>query len=440
VRQLALQRGRVLAALLMGGYFLLIAALGGYTTWGRLGVPPVGSKNNLWFGDLRSVTSAWECARHGIAVLPLNPCDPWQRPANYPRLWLFPSFLGLGEGSTFVLGMILSAVFLLAALAVVPPGAGFKVGAVYGAALCSPAAMLGVQRGNVDLAVFALIVLAVLVSRRRLLGLLVSDALVLLAAVLKLFPILAVGFLLPRLQRLAWVGAAAVLSAFAIDVVATRGYIREIFRAVPQVNDTSFGVRRFSEWASAALTDRPSLREWDIAVVIAVFAVLFLVRRPLRAHLAGAVGDAAAARDLDLFWAGACIYVGSYAVFRSFDYRLVFVLLTLPQLLRWVSARRWLAVATVLALFGTLWLDTPWTGVPVVGCALAAWKHLSTLPPAVAAQLVLFIGLVGGLVATAPTSLPFRRPQLARSSTTRQRQASSGAAGASTASSTRSGR
>jgi glycosyl transferase family 87 len=424
VRPLVRHRGRALAAALVGGYFLLIAGLGGYTKWGRLGVPPVGSKNNLWFGDLRNVTTAWECTRRGIAVLPLNPCDPWQRPTNYPRLWLFPSFLGLGEGSTFVLGLILAAVFLLAALALLPRDAGYGAGAVYGAALCSPAVMLGVQRGNVDLAVFAVIVAAVLVSSRQRVGTLLADALVLLAAVLKLFPILAAGFLVRRSRRAAWVGAAVVLGAFAIDVVATRDNIRALAHAVPQVDDTSYGLRRFSEWASAALTDQPSLRVWDIAIVIAVLVAVGALRRPLRAHLGAAVEDAVSARDLDLFWAGALIYIGSYALFRSFDYRLVFVLPALPQLLRWAGARRWLGIVTLLALFGTLWLDAPWAGVPVIGAALDAWKHVSTLPPAVAAQLVLFIGFAGGLVATAPAFLPSWRSQTVRPTTPGHREVS----------------
>ena len=155
--------GRVAA--IVGGYFALIAAIGGYTSWGRLGVPPEGNKNNLWFADLRSVTTAWECTRRHIAVLPVNSCDPWQRPANYPRIWLVPSLLGLGQGSTFVLGLVLAALFLVAALAVLPAAAGAGSGALYGAALCSPAVMLGVQRGNVDLAVFAVVVLAVMLSR-----------------------------------------------------------------------------------------------------------------------------------------------------------------------------------------------------------------------------------------------------------------------------------
>lgn len=413
--RLARQRGRLTAGAVVGGYFALIAALGGYTAWGRLGVPSMPTKSGWWFADLRSVTSAWECARQGVTVLPANTCDPWDRPANYPRLWLLPSHLGLGEGSTFALGLLVSAAFLAGALAVIPAGASAKAGLFYAAALCSPSVMLGIQRGNVDLLIFPLIVLAVLVSRRGLGGLIAANALVLLAGVLKLFPILAVGFLLRRPERAARIGAGAVIGAFLVYVLATRAYIRRIFDAVPQVDGTSFGVRRVSEWVSAVLGDNSSLREWDLVVLGLVVVVVVVARRPLRARLTPPGDDAAAARDLDLFWAGACVYIGSYAAFRSFDYRLVFVLMTVPQLVRWAGAGRWLAVATVVGLFGALWLDTAWAGVPVVGGALSGWDGLTRagppgqpLPLAAISQLVLFAGLVGGLLATAPTSLRVR--------------------------------
>src|SRR5581483_612019 len=108
---------------------------------------------------------------------------PWQRPANYPHIWVWPTFLGLGPGDTYALGFVVGGVFLLAAVAVLPRAAGVLAGAVYGLALCSPAVMLGIQRGNVDLLLFALLVLAALLARRAL----VSGALVFVAAVLRLF-------------------------------------------------------------------------------------------------------------------------------------------------------------------------------------------------------------------------------------------------------------
>jgi hypothetical protein len=109
---------------------------------------------------------------------------------------------------------------------------------------------------------------------------------------------------------------------------------------------------------------------------------------------------------------------------RNFDYRLVYLLLTLPQLLRWARGRSRLAVASLVGLFGTLWLDVDLTSqVPLLGPAVRWLKHATTLgvfsgslPPAVLMQLVLFAGLVGCLVAIAPFQLlrPGKRPAPAR--------------------------
>ena len=97
------------------------------------------------FLDMRSLTSAWECDRRGIDVLPVNPCDPRARPANYPRLWLVPAPLGLGDDDTVWLGVGLAVVFFVSALAVTGP-LTVREGLIYGIALCSPAVMFGVER------------------------------------------------------------------------------------------------------------------------------------------------------------------------------------------------------------------------------------------------------------------------------------------------------
>ncbi|MBV8395822.1 MAG: hypothetical protein JO064_06140, partial [Actinobacteria bacterium] len=372
-------RGRAAAAVVVGAYFALLAALGGYDRWSRLGVFPVDRSRPLWFGDLRSLTSAWQCARHGRHVLPRNPCDPWQRPANYPHLWVWLKFLGLGNGDVPALGFLVGALFLLAALAVLPRAAGVGSGALYGVALCAPAIMLGVQRANVDLLLFGLLVVAAIYASRAVL----AAAVVELAAALKLFPIFAVGLLL---RRRYWLISGAVLVAFAAYALGTLSTIREIRKTVPQVNDTSFGLRRFSEWAAAAVTAHSSPVGWDVAVALVTLAAVVLLRNRLRALL-----PETGTRELDLFWAGACVYVGSYVFFRSFDYRLAFALMTFPQLVRWARARSWIAVVTLVAFFGTLWLDAPWHGVPLLG-----WlqhSHVVSLPPVVASQLVLFLGL-----------------------------------------------
>src|SRR5581483_3397392 len=147
---IAQQRARLLVALTVGGYIGVLHAIGGHAKWTKVGVPVI----PFWFGDLRNVTSAWECVRQHQAVLPANPCDPYHRPANYPRLWLLPSHLGLGQGDTYWLGWVVAVLFFVAAVAVVPRGASLRLGLLYAAALISAATMLGVERGNVDLLLF----------------------------------------------------------------------------------------------------------------------------------------------------------------------------------------------------------------------------------------------------------------------------------------------
>jgi hypothetical protein len=101
------QRGRFLVAGVIAAYFLVLTVLGGLSAWDRLGVGHVEPS----FLDMRSVTSAWECDRQGVPVLPHNPCDPFDRPANYPKIWLWPSVLGLGQGATVPLAVATAVIF-----------------------------------------------------------------------------------------------------------------------------------------------------------------------------------------------------------------------------------------------------------------------------------------------------------------------------------------
>jgi hypothetical protein len=97
-------------------------------------------------------------------------------------------------------------------------------------------------------------------------------------------------------------------------------------------------------------------------------------------------------------------------LFLNYDYRLVFLLLTVPALLRWVRRRSVTAAVTLLALIGTLWLEGPVEYAPGVGWVFRQWNHLTSVAPfheplrAVAlAQLILFAGLVTLLVALVPS-------------------------------------
>jgi hypothetical protein len=399
--RLGLTSGRLVVIAVVAAYFVALAALGGHSSWYRLGVPPVSPP----FADMRSVTSAWECDRRGIPVLPTNRCDPYEhRPANYPRIWLWPSALGLGQESTVALGVLVAVVFFIAALFVLPRDASPVEAAIYGLALCTPAVMLGVERGNVDLALFALVAGGVLLLRGAGVRPYAGSGLILVAAVLKLFPIFSTAVFLRRPFRRALQIGVAVVALFALYVVVTLDTIRAIAKVVPQVDDLSFGLRRFTNELIDAIDslsgrlslfgqERLGVVGLDLLVAGAVVAVVLLVRFAAPRVLPRGSDERGAKATLDLFWAGAAVYVGMYAFFRSWDYRLVFTLLTIPQLLDWARERRPLAIATLVTLFGALSLDA----------------RPTTFAAAAVAQLLLFACYLAALAGT--FELRRRRPE-----------------------------
>jgi hypothetical protein len=202
-----------------------------------------------------------------------------------------------------------------------------------------------------------------------------------------------------------------------VYVAATYHQLHAELTAVPESDFFSYGVRRATRWV-AALSERVTggfawHRPWDVLLLLLGVGLGWLASRRLRPGLQVSPRDPGEQRDLDLFWAGACVYVGSYAVVISFDYRLIFLLLIVPQLVRWARARYGLAYATAAALVVAMWLDE-WTGMPGVRRLLDWWARttaVGTAPPltvAVVAQFLLFVMLVGWLLATRPA---LRRPR-----------------------------
>jgi hypothetical protein len=391
--------GRVVAATAVVLFFVVMLsfrAISGSAPWAHVGVSPGG----LSFADLRSVTSAWDCERHGTAVFPQNPCDPFGRPANYPRVWISLWHLGLGEGDTVPLGVAIGVLFYIAALAVAGP-LTIGGGLVYAAALLAPATLLGVERGNVDLLMFVLVVIGVLLLRR---SPWLAAIPITAAGVLKLFPATAVVMFARERRR--WVAGAASVVVLLAYVLATLHDIRTLRSVIPRVVPNSYGAgviplalhEAHVSWAQSAASVR-YLRLGLIALgLLIALALVAARRRP------GSTSDV----QLDAFWAGAAVYAGSWVFGNNFDYRLVFLVLCVPQLWVWTRERSGPVPGAGLALgalIATLWLSSV---VPPLPFGLQTWYESIRVPPEEVLNLLLFGWLVAAVVATAP-ALALRR-------------------------------
>jgi hypothetical protein len=328
-----------------------------------LGVPPGPS---LFF-DTRNITAALECRRLGYDPLVENPCDPWGRAMFYPRVWLLLRWLGLDQSDTLALGVLIGLLYL-GALCLLTGRISAGEGIVVALAVCSPAVMFALERANMDVVLFSVLVAAVLLWRRGTeLSRTLSPFLVLVAATGKLYPVFGLPAYLGLRHRRAALAAVACGLLFLVYVAATLDDVRTVATTATQGQYYSYGARILigqlyhlaagQDWQGASMAAQ-AVAAIPLLLLVVVLWLWF------RRRLGPGVGERPQASTAELlaFYLGALLYVGTFAVFRNYDYRLVYLLLTLPQLLRWIrqataeDPRRSLAALGLVAVVLGLWI------------------------------------------------------------------------------------
>jgi Glycosyltransferase family 87 len=392
--------GRVVAAGALVAYFMVVAIprlLWGINLWPRLiGVP---AAPTLFF-DARVITSGLDCSRMGFDPLTYNPCDMSGRPLNYPRVWLLLRSLGVGQSQTDVLGIIFIGVFF-ASFFLLMGRLTMGEGAIVALAVCSPSVMFGVERANSDIVVFALVAAAVVAWRSdRSRGEVAGPPLVLVAAFLKLYPVFALPSYLMTRRRNAIVTAAICIAVFAAYVVVYKGDIEAIVRATPHGQYNSYGARILP----AAIYHWFVLQAWAAASIVK----LALAIVPL---LIGAMAWVIGRRRLPrpdvgegdwyrlAFTMGSLLFLGTFVLSVNFDYRLVVLLLTLPQLFRWIrdpspDPRGPLASPAIVSVLILLWIG-PHAKPLALSDELVTWATAAILLTLLSASIGSLRSLMG---------------------------------------------
>ncbi len=362
-----------MGAFLIGYFaFLLIAhcTYGDAWGWKHLGAPPMSPS----FGDLRNITSAVDCQADGYDPLVSDPCDPWHRPMNYPRLWvaLF-SALHLHQRETTILGIGLVVAFYLSVFLFVGTINAYE-GAIYSVLLCSPAAMMGINRGNNDLVIFILLALALLLLRQAGGIRWLCYVLVGVCAVLKLYPFAAYVLALREKPR----AAAAILGIstllFAAYVVHIRQDVRAINAALPRSDVMAYGRMVLFDRLQTTHLAR-YVKPISMGAVVCAVIAAGMIRYKMPPILLSRW-------NRDSLWVGAILYVITFAFGNNYNYRLIFLLFAVPALLELVKntgvqARFAGFLLTVMML--SLWMSMAEQRVWFVVKELGNWTLFSGL-------------------------------------------------------------
>ncbi len=335
------------------------------STWKLWGIP-VGKQP---FYDIRLITGGAQSYKEGYDPQVFNLYDPEQRIFNYPRIWYVVLASGINLSWTISLGVLIIGLFLIGVVIFSGKLNRFSVFLLIGG-LFSPAILFGIERANVDIFIFFIVALGqALVD----VSLAASFLSLVVGVLLKIFPILGIGYFLDlekaKSSRPIFLGVALTVVYF----VLTLSDMIFIFQNTFKGADYSYGVEVLPFYLYRLISD--GLMESDSAVLLVVsragnlmfrfpfllylLAILILVASfyfGIRARSKFQFDDL---RNLRAFWSGAGIYIGTFLLGNNWDYRLAFLLFTLPQLAYWThhknSQSTLIARVTLGILFLSLW-------------------------------------------------------------------------------------
>ena len=297
------------------------------------------------FIDLRILPGSAESFRQGFDPVEQNPGDPLGRHFNLGKIWYLVFYTGIKQEDTLWLGILLALGFLFCVW-VFPRRLDLVAAGLLALVLFSPSTMLAIERGNVDLFVFILCTLALTSLENA--GWLAAFFFV-LAALLKLYPVFGVAAFLEKQRTRFWVFS---LSAFVILLAyaaLTFSNIVASFSYTEKGSDLSYGVNVVSLYLQSFFASRQIYGLITFAAYLAALGLMvFVVFWGVKTDAMTAID----ARHLAAFRLGAAIYIGTFFLGNNWDYRLIFLLFTIPQLCTWMEssrAVRWTLAALILS-------------------------------------------------------------------------------------------
>jgi hypothetical protein len=331
------------------------------------------------FIDTEYVTAQIACWGRGIDVYRVNPCDPLGRLHDYSPLWLRMGFLPAGPAWAKILGLWQDLLFA-GALGFLPAVPGRAATALTIAAIASPTVLFALERGNVDVGMVVLAILALALWERRGAAHAAGYGVVLLAGLLKFYPLV----LFVRAWRESWRYFLTVAAVAALVVAGFAAWyqaeLRSALANVPAPSDFGDGFSSHQLGNGIAVILGHRRAGLALTVIVDLIAVGLSVRLATRRGFAAACGTLNA-REAACLVAGALLFCGCFASGPSVGYRAVVLILALPGCIAMAQrargrAKRLLwgtAISMVLAM---------WNFVPMMalGPKAALGRALGGLP------------------------------------------------------------
>ena len=307
------------------------------------------------FADIRTITGFNLSVASGNNPLVDNIGDPFNRPMNYPAFWaFFAKYINMQPQHSEIFGLInLIFYFFGLVLFINKFDLDFRTSAVICLAVFSPASILAMERGNTDMIMFFLISIAILLYNKSF----VFSLIIFIASVLKIFPVFAYLSLfdLHKTNRKSTLIACLFISLFTIYLFVNRDYFSLMSSSVPSPLYFAYGANiiwmKTVEKLGADIGFYVRIITYLYLFSLSLFIIVFF-RKIKPQH------QAVNETYLKSFQIGALIFMLTFLINNNWDYRLIFLIFTLPYLTLLMKADKLLKTMSYIAVF--LILHTMW--------------------------------------------------------------------------------
>ena len=282
------------------------------------------------FLDFRCYQAVIPTIEAGLNPYTDNSFDPFGRPFNLPYIWIpIVSFINLDNEIVFNLVISLFIFFYCYSVFKIINllNCNYKI-LISLFLIFSSSSMLLIERGNTDMLIFSLILYASLSA-----NFLKSSGIIFLASILKVYPIF-VFFINFKNKKNFLLGV-----MFSVIVFLTFFQkLKFFYSGTSSGNDTSFtfgfsaiskGILKSLDRLNINLPEHYFLTSLHIHIILIMIVLLFIFAVFLINKKNFFKINFTDIRNR-LFLAGSSIYCGCFVFFSSYDYRLIFLILTIP--------------------------------------------------------------------------------------------------------------
>ena len=309
------------------------------------------------FLDARVMTYAAESHALGLDPIFSNPQNPTGQNSNYPRIWHLLFALDIDRSHATTIGSIFVILFLIGLFIFLFSKRFDNITSYFLAiVIFSPPVMLAIERGNNELVIFFLVSLALSISYFSNIAALFFF---LLAAILKLYPIFGLVYLLKENKKKFLSLFIPALSVFLIYILYSLDDIKEVYANTPSFAKLSYGINVI--WKGLTHPRILDLQVSDeiimtVRILSYILALLIIITALILSFRNYDISRYKHGQYLDAFRVGASIYICSFILLNNFDYRLMFLIFTIPQLVSWIHAKgkRNYSLVVVITLYAML--------------------------------------------------------------------------------------